>query len=244
MKTLAACIVLAVGAAAHAQTPLPLTNVDFENINLFNSTEPEGWHNLSNPAFALHRSVGDSQGFMPTPRSGQRCIELRTPGFSEFRGFTTDTVNFFDPNFPFYDPLWAWEGDGAGDLVMAGWYYIPSANPVTGDLVGIKLNIKRGNQDFATLDPWGGEAATIQGDTGDQWVYFEQRWNLADIQAEVDFLDRNGCDGTGEPCSGCFRNPCLGPGAYPNHCKITIGRFGFGNGNALLGRFQLLLRRH
>ena len=230
MKTIGAmsALVLAAvtGGAAMGQTPLPLTNGNFENRSLISPQEPEGWHNISSPTFARHRTVDDGLGFMPTPRSGTRCIEIRTPGFSEFKGFTTDTLNFFEPGFPFYDPLWQWEGPESGDLIVSGWYYIATDNPIVGDLCGIKLNVKRGNQDFGVLDPWGGEAATISGDTNNEWVRFEVRWNLADIQAEADFLDRFGCGGTGEPCGGCF-SPCLGPGAYPNHMKITIGRFGF-----------------
>jgi hypothetical protein len=227
MTVVAGLAAAGIGSAALGQTPLPLTNGNFENRSLFNSVEPEGWHNLSGPNFALHRALGDGRGFMPAPRSGTRCIEIRTPGFSEFRGFTTDTLNFFLPNFPFYDPLWQWEGPDAGDLVLTGWYYIPTDNPITGDLCGIKLNVKRANQDYATLDPWGGETATIQGDTGNQWVAFEVRWSLADIQQEVLFLDSFGCGGSGQPCGGCF-DPCVGPGGYPDHMKITIGRFGFG----------------
>src|SRR5262245_55962357 len=112
---------LALATAANAQTPCPngnppvgnpncLTNASFETSNPFNPVEPLGWHNISNPTYAKHRMVGD--GLTPTlfpvgtpgaltPRTGTGCIELRTNGFGGFVGFTTDTVNFNLPTFPY-----------------------------------------------------------------------------------------------------------------------------------------------
>src|SRR2546430_609932 len=109
--TVFAISVAAAAARAIAQTPCPdghspvgdsncLTNPSFEAVNPFSSSgEPQGWHNISNPAYARRRTVGD--GLTPTllpvgtpvgltPHSGSACIQLSTAGSGGFIGFTTD----------------------------------------------------------------------------------------------------------------------------------------------------------
>ncbi len=224
VRTCALLSVLVFSGVAVGQTPLPLTNPSFETRNPFSiDDEPLGWHNLSSPADVTRRTVGDGGPIFPTPRTGQSVIAIGTPGNSDFRGFTTDTLNFFLPGLPYYDPVFDWNG---GDIVVTGWYNIPVADAIEGDSASIKLNVKLFFQDYATLDPWG-EAGpmTIQGHTNGQWEFFEARWPIASIREEVIFNDTFGCGGTGDPCTGCFSS-CLPP--YPERCKIVIGRFGFG----------------
>ncbi|MFZ4574197.1 MAG: hypothetical protein ACOYN0_07350 [Phycisphaerales bacterium] len=212
-----------VAATAAAQTPCPsvdncLSNPSFEETNPFNNVEPKGWHNLSNPTEAFRRRVGD--GLLPafaavgtpnaiTPRTGEWVAAVGTDGDIGFRGFTTDTRNFFAAGFPFFDPVFNYEGPG--DVVVSGYYMIPADAPVTGDSVGIKLSVKFGNQDYAVLDPWGERVESLfSGTTNGQWTYFEQRWSLADIQSEVLFNVNE----------GYF--PLI---PYANHLKIVLGRF-------------------
>jgi hypothetical protein len=214
-STLAVTLVAGI-ASAQTTCPLPdncFTNPGFETANPFNAAEPQGWHNLSNPNEAQRRVLGDSLLPAAVARTGQASIMLATPGFSDFRGFTTDTTNFFQTGFPFYDPAYDWQT--LPDVRVSGWYYIPTSDPITGDSAGIKLEVKALNQPFATLDPWAGEAPTIQGDTGNEWVYYEIVWTGADIFTEVE------------------DNGTLGiipyPANTPNRVKAVIGRFGFDN---------------
>ncbi len=226
MKTLfsVACVA-ALAGTAFAQTPCPtvdncVTNPSFEEANPFNAAEPKGWHNLSNPTEVVRRQVGDGllPAFAPvgtpgalTPRSGNWVMAMGIDSAPSFRGLTTDTRNFFAAGFPFFDPIFNWEGEGSGDVVVSGYYMIPASNPVVGGPFGVKLNVKFGNQDYATLDPWGERPESlISGHTDGQWTYFEMRWSLADIQAEV----------TANFNEGYFPLP-----PYPNHLKIVLGRF-------------------
>ncbi len=204
---LAAAATLGLASAASAQTPLPLTNPSFEEINPFSTAEPKGWHNLSDPFHSRRRTLSDGLTPQAYVRSGEAAIEIRTPGFSEFKGFTSDTLNWWLPNFPFFDPVYEWDG---GDVKLTGWYYIPVDDPITGDLCAIKMNIKRGNQDYATLDPWAGEGPVLSGDTNGEWRYYEVIWAQTDIHAEVEF----------GVTQGWFVIP-----PYPDHCKITFGRW-------------------
>ncbi|MEI7656454.1 MAG: hypothetical protein WCK33_00125 [Phycisphaerae bacterium] len=205
---------------AHAQTPCPqptncVSNPSFEQRDQFSSAgDPTGWHNLSNPNESKRRVIGDGLSPAAVARTGTASIALRTPGNSQFRGMTTDWRNFTIAGFPFYDPVFDYVN--GGDIVVSGWYYIPSNAPITGDSCFIKLNVKRGNQDYATLDPMSGvnPAWLIQGHTDGQWRRYEIRWSIADIRNQVLFNQDQ----------GYFAIP-----PYPDHLKITIGRFGFGN---------------
>jgi hypothetical protein len=158
--------------------------------------------------------IGDAFSPPAVARTGTASISLSTPGNSAFRGMTTDWRNFTVPGFPFYDP--AFDYVNGGDIVVSGWYYIPSSAPITGDRCFIKLNVKRGNQDYATLDPMDGAnpAWLIEGHTDNQWRYYEIRWPIQNIREQVLFNQDQ----------GYFSIP-----PYPDHIKITIGRFGFGN---------------
>jgi hypothetical protein len=215
----AAVLAIAAVGNASAQTVCPLptncaSNPSFETVDQFSSQrDPVGWHNLSNPLESKRRTIGD--GLTPTAvaRTGTASISIATPGHSEFRGFTSDWRNFTATGFPFYDPQFDYAG---GDIVVSGWYYIPTTSPITGDMCFIKLNVKRGNQDYATFDPAGRNIPSllIQGHTNNQWRYYELRWTRADIETELQFNMNE----------GYFDMP-----PYPDHVKITIGRFGFGN---------------
>ncbi len=209
----ASCLGLAATMAC-GQTPLPLTNGDMETVDPFaiGGNQPLGWHNLSNPSEAVYRRLTDTRTPPAIVRSGERSIMLRAvPSTGNppatFRGWTTDTVNNFHPDFPFFDPVFAW---GAGDVVVSGYYAVPASDPLNaeGEVVGIKLNIKLGNQDYATLDLQ--SSPNITGHTNGQWVYYEVRFTQADIEAQVAANEMN----------GFFTTP-----PYPDHCKIVIGRF-------------------
>ncbi|MGQ0627880.1 MAG: EF-hand domain-containing protein [Phycisphaerales bacterium] len=215
--------VMTLTAMAGAQTPLPLTNPGFEQANPFNPPEPLGWHNVSNPNGARHRFNND--GLMPavTARSGVGCIELapvRTsggvgvPNSGGFIGFTTDTVNFFDFNFPFYDPVWDY--DHPGDVRVTGWYMIPESDPLVNDSSSIKLNIKVGNQDVATLenfDATGANPLAITGHTNGEWRFYSVTFPRAAILAQYEGnIAPNGC-------------ACVPANPRPNHCKISPARF-------------------
>src|SRR6185295_411906 len=152
------------GANAFAQTNCPdsnppvnntncLSNPGFETLNPFSSAgEPSGWHNLSNPNHARRRTVGHglTPALLPvgsppgslTPNSGNAVIELSTDGGAGFIGFTTDTTNFSQANFPYYDPVFDYSG---GDVIITARYMVPTNAPVTGDVGAIKINIKLGN---------------------------------------------------------------------------------------------------
>ncbi len=215
-----AAILAATGFAARAQTPCPLptncvSNPGFEQRDQFSSAgDPVGWHNLSNPVESKRRVIGDAFSPPAVSRTGAASISISTPGNSAFRGMTTDWRNFTVPGFPFYDPVFDYAN--GGDIVISGWYFIPSSAPITGDRCFIKLNVKRGNQDYATLDPMDGAnpAWLIDGHTNDQWRYYEIRWPIQNIREQVLFNQDQ----------GYFSIP-----PYPDHIKITIGRFGFGN---------------
>ncbi len=216
--TIAGVVIACAAGAAWAQTPLPLTNPSFEVQNLFSSSQPEGWHNLSNPQEARYLKSGT-----PTPRTGTRSVFLTAPARTaagQFRGWTTDTVNDTLPTFPFYDPVYDYN---AGDIVVTGYYLVPASSPITeiGENIGIKLNVKLGNQDYATQDMGvnvGGPDINIArllnanggpGHTNGQWVAYTVTWPKSDIDSQF------------AQYSGVYYN--LPP--YPDHCKITIGRF-------------------
>jgi hypothetical protein len=80
----------------------------------------------------------------------------------------------------------------------------------------IKLNVKRGNQDYATYDTnsEGLPSEIISGHTDNEWRYYEVRWPIAAIRDEVLFNE----------AEGYFTLP-----PFPDHLKITVGRFGFGS---------------
>jgi hypothetical protein len=217
VRVVAGLAVACAAVVANAQTTCVsptncVTNPSFEAGNLFNPPEPNGWFNLSNPAQSQRRQIGDSLTPPAVARTGQWSINIRTPGNGDFRGFTTDGVNFFQPGFPFFDPAWDWANPK--DIRVTAWYYIPTSDPLVGDSSGIKLNIKGLNQDYATLDPWGGAAPTVSGDTNNEWRFYEIVWSAADIVAQVQL------------------NSDLGvipfPPTPPNRVKLTIGRFAFG----------------
>ncbi|QOJ00683.1 MAG: hypothetical protein HRU70_09340 [Phycisphaeraceae bacterium] len=221
---------MGVVSSAVAQTPLPLRNPGFEELNPFSgSGEPTGWHNLSSPADCVRRVVDDGLSPAVTPRTGQACIQITNPTGS-FRGFTTDTLNFFEPGIPYYDPVFDFSPAG-GDVLVTGWYMIPENAPIEGDAAGIKLNVKRFNQDYGAFDPWGRGGPLVSGHTGGEWRFYQVRWTMAEIREDVDFNDRFNCGGTGEPCSGCFQD-CP---PVPSRVKITIGRFGTtGSGSGII----------
>ncbi len=223
MRVISLSLILAAaaGASAQAQTVGPLSNASFETRNPFSgSGEPTGWHNLSNPNQAKRRTNTDGQFPTVTARTGLACVEIDTPGNGDFRGWTTDTLNFAAPGFPYYDPAYDWAG---GDIVVTGWYMIPADSPIVGDYAAIKLNVKRNNQDYDSLDTFF-NGPRVQGHTNGQWVQYSVTWTQASIHEGVNYNDTFGCGGTGAPGSGCFPG---GLPPYPNHCKITIGRFGF-----------------
>jgi len=211
---------LTVAGNASAQTNCPaatpdncLTNPGFEALDQFSSlADPVGWHSLGNDSTARRRTADD--GLLPPAqiRNGIASMMVKTPGNGDFRGFTTDWRNFTQAGFPFYDPRFNYEG---GDVVVSGYYYIPIDAPIVGDFAFIKLNVKRGNQDYATYDALveGRPEEIISGHTDNQWRYYEIRWAIADIIAECEF-NRD---------EGFFTLP-----PNPDHLKITAGRFGFG----------------
>ncbi len=217
---IAVLTVLAGSVTALAQTPGPLTNPGFETPDEFNPTAPQGWAPV-NPAGARFRANDD--GLLPTvtARTGTRCIETaaqRGPNNINdggFIGFTTDTLNFYDPNFPYYDPFFDY--DDTRDVRVTGWYMIPADQPITGDAACLKLNIKTANQDVATLEhyaPDGTDPLAIQGHTDGQWVQYTLTWSYADIVAQYyGNVAPNGC-------------ACVPEFPRPNHIKITPSRYG------------------
>ncbi|MDX2117257.1 MAG: GC-type dockerin domain-anchored protein [Planctomycetota bacterium] len=209
LRTLSAFTLACLAAPALAQTPGPLTNSSFEQLNPFSASgEPVAWHNLSNPLQCIRRTNGDGISPAITARTGTACVEIKAPT-AGFRGWTTDTLDF--STFLFYDPAFTW---GGGDIIVSGWYNIPASQPISGDACGIKLNVKYGNQDYGTYDPFGFPAPgpQITGHTNGEWRYWEVRWTQAQIEASV-------ADGESK---GYFQTP-----PYPDHCKITLGRFGY-----------------
>ena len=204
---------LALAGAAQAQTPLPLSNTSFENPNIFNPVEPAGWHNLSSPTRALWREIGDSDSPAAVARTGTHSIELRADNNGGFLGFTTDTTNWFAPNQPFYDPVFRWL---EGDVIVSGYYYVPSSNPILGDRAGIKLNPKLNNQDY------GAKEALVIDETAptNTWTYFELRWPIHELRNNV--LNLNLPGACGRP-AGCFDVPL--PPNYPERIKILFCRY-------------------
>ncbi|MFN0011404.1 MAG: hypothetical protein ACKVS8_07145 [Phycisphaerales bacterium] len=210
-QVMAAGLVAACGMAAQAQTPGPLTNGSFEEQNPFNANEPRGWHNASNPSEAVYRKT-PMDGLMPMAimRTGNRSVMLRpvpgSGGSGTVRAWTTDVQNFFSPGFPFYDPFLEY---GGGDVHVRGYYAIPATNPISDPLenVGMRLDIKLGNQDFATKDIH--ENTLINGHTNGEWVFFEAVFTMADIEQRVADSIENG----------------FPPASDPDHCKITLSRF-------------------
>lgn len=209
---------------ASAQTPCPqpdncITNPGFEIVDPFSSAGlPQGWSNLSNPNESKRRTLTDGLNPPAVVHSGQASFMLASPASAtDFRGFSTDTINFFAAGLPFYDPAYPWYSEL--DVRVSGWYYIPSSDPIVGQVVGIKLDAKSGldapaanrNQNWATLDPWSGEAPVIVGHTNNEWMYYEATWSYADLVAEV--------AANGE--AGYFPYPQFAPGRM----KITVGRW-------------------
>ncbi len=199
--------------AAHAQSPLPLPAPGFETANPFSPNAPAGFTN-NNDVSARRRRAGD--GLVPdvTARTGDWCIEIGGRQDGGFDGITTDTRNFFAPGFPFFDPVFDWEG---GDVLVTAWYMIPADRPVTGSLACIKLDAKgagNGNQNCASFDPW--EAGStyadrlISGHTDGQWREFRILWTHAEIEALLN----------ARVAAGEFVVP-----PYPNRIKLTFGRF-------------------
>jgi hypothetical protein len=189
---------------------------------------PDGWQSPGGDPIAKRRSVGDS--FSPavfpvgtpgalTPRTGTSMAEIGTNGNGGFEGFTTDTVNFcycdqscMQPcsgPFPFFDPFFDYSG---GDVVVTGYYMIPADAPLSGDNIGIKINIKLGNQDVATREV----SQAFTGHTDGQWVPYSITFPRADIQTEYE------CNVGIRPNCGCV---CVPASPLPNHTKITVLRF-------------------
>lgn len=189
---------------ALAQTPMPITNGSFEQDDpIFGGLL--GYNVLPGS------SVSTDQH-----RTGARSVAMGQTPLNNFVGITTDTVNFLDPNFPYYDVNIDWTG---GNIRATMWYLIPADAPVQGGGGGIKLDIKLFNQNYASLDGrW-----DIQGNTGGAWVKYEVVWNKADIKQKVWINATENCDG------GCFVNngpPPYGVPPYPSRVKVTPGRWG------------------
>ncbi len=224
MNTLSKTLVAAAAACAVpslclAQT-FPLTNPSFESPNVFSlDNEPEGWHNGSNHTGVKRRSNTDvEQGLFPiVARTGTSCVETRYndsqgPGNGGFSQITTDTLNFFQTGFPYYDPSYNWDGGG---IRVAVWYNIPQAQAISDVAVGIKLSIKLANASGGSSpqDAWTSEDGSITGHTNGQWVQKEMRLTRRQIKAAV------------------IDNSTLGAGGYftlppnPNRVKIQFFRF-------------------
>jgi hypothetical protein len=206
---------VAVTAERAAAQSAVFVNPGFEEVMPWSgSGEPLGWHNISNPNGALRRTVGDGRGTGPvTPHTGDACIELWYnqsvgQGQGGFVGFTTDTLNFNDPNLWFFDPAWSWEGGGAQ---FGGWYMIPGSQ-ATNDIAGIKVDLKLSRPDGnpSNQTAWSWEQAPITGTTDGEWRYFEFKLSRAAI--------RQGAF-TGE-ANGFYTMP-----PYPHRFKIVVFRF-------------------
>ncbi|MDX2146603.1 MAG: hypothetical protein SFZ23_03695 [Planctomycetota bacterium] len=214
---------LAVAALpAFAQTPGPLTNPSFEiprSGSVLNI--PRGWTNAGDTNEVKRRYVGD--GLQPpiqpvgtpnaiTPRTGEALVEIRAPGDGGFRSVNTDIVNTTLPTFPFYDPFFDWEG---GSVRVGVWYLIPANAPLEGGgEAAVKLNVKFGNQDYATSDPWGETGLFVgAGTTNGEWRFAEYLWTRTAIRREVFFNE----------AQGFFVLP-----PFPDHFKIVVGYWGRG----------------
>jgi hypothetical protein len=222
---LAAVAVSALGAAAgvaSAQSAV-FVNPGFEEVMPWSSSgEPLGWHNVSNPNGALRRTNGDGNGFPIVARTGTACIELRFnglqgPGNGGFVGFTTDTLNFNDPNLWFFDPFWDWE---SGGVIIGGWYNIPAGQAIN-DNAGLKIEVKlsRADGNPSNQTAWTWENLGITGDTNGEWRLFEIRLSRSAIRRGV-FTGRD---------LGFYTLP-----PFPHRWKITPLRFA-GDGTPTTG---------
>jgi hypothetical protein len=148
---------------------------------------------------------------------------MTTAGSGGFIGVTTDTVNFCYCDqtcqssctgpYPFFDPAFDYN---QGDVVVTAWYMIPDGQDLVGDTGGIKIEVKYGNYDLATFDPWGGAGPTITGTTHGVWTQWSVTFSKAAIQQQYECnvgIQQN-----------CFCNGCE-PAIPPTHCKITPARF-------------------
>jgi hypothetical protein len=241
MKTAAAVVAATTFFAlpALAQTN-GLYNGGFEHLCTFGCgcTGPfaEGWHSAGCDSIALRRFVGD--GLTPalapvgtpgalTPRTGDAVYAIGTRGTGGFEGIHTDTTNFCycdqtcqtscPAPFPFFDPAWDYNG---GDIVVRGWYMIPASDPLVGDMGGIKVAVKVGNQNVATI-----ETLSISGHTDGQWVQFTQVFTRDDVQAHYE------CNTGVRPECGCN---CVPMSPLPNRVNITLLRFA-GDGSPTSG---------
>ncbi len=230
--------------AALAQTN-GLQNGGFETTCFFcGGPFPEGWASPGSSTNAMQRSVGD--GLLPTfspvgtpfpaltPHSGSSVLQIKTDGTGGFWGVTTDTVNFCycdqtcqsscQGPYPFFDPSFDYS---MGDVVVSGWYMIPEGDPITGDAAGIKLEVKFGNYDLATLENYAsdGTGGSIIGTTHSLWRQFTVTFTKAEIQTQYEC---NVGIQTACGCGGCQ------PPIPPNHIKITPSRF-VGDGTPTTG---------
>ena len=216
----AAAAACAFPAICQAQTPLPLTNPSFENANLFSlDNEPEGWHNQSNHTGVKRRSNTDSEqaAYPIHARTGDKCVELRyndTLGLHNggYVDVTTDTLNFFQTGFPYYDPAYNWDGGG---IRVSAWYNIPATQAINDAAAGIKVRVKLANAvgGSSPQDAWAYENGSITGHTNGEWRQIEVRLTRGQIKRAV--ID-NSTLGTG----GYFTLP-----PNPNRIKIELFRF-------------------
>jgi hypothetical protein len=200
----------------------------------------EGWPAVEpgGTDFVQRRVVGDglTPTFYPvgnpsnppgalTPHSGNACIQMGCDGNGGFFGITTDTVNYCYCDqtcsssctgpYPFFDPAYDYN---QGDVVVTGWYMIPTDQPITGDAASIKINIKYGNYDLATLENYAsdGTGGSIIGTTNGQWRLFTVTFTKAAIQQQYE------CNVGIQP--NCYCMGCEPPNP-PTHCKLTPSRF-------------------
>jgi hypothetical protein len=213
-----------------------LQNGGFETSCFFcGGPFPEGWHSPGGSLNAMRRFVGDGllPAFSPvgtpppalTPHTGNAVVQIKTDGNGGFFGVTTDTVNFCYCDqtcgtactgpFPFFDPAFDYT---QGDVVVGGWYMIPTDQAITGDAASIKIEIKFGNYDLATLENYAsdGTGGSIIGTTNGEWRHFSVTFLKTNIVAQYE------CNVGIRPLCGC--EGCE-PAIPPNHCKITPSRF-------------------
>jgi hypothetical protein len=220
----------AFASMASAQTA-SLYNGGFETLCLFgcgcSGPFSEGWHSPGCDNIVKRRFVGDglTPAFSPvgtvgaiTPNTGNAVTEIGTRGSGGFEGIHTDTINFCycdqtcgtacAPPFPFFDPFFDYSG---GDVVVTGFYMIPASSPITGDVSGIKIEVKVGNQNVAQI-----EDLSISGHTNGQWMPYSLTFPRSEIQRQYD------CNRGILPMCGCS---CVPMTPEPNHTKVTIMRF-------------------